>query len=87
MASKEARDSGYITAVRQNTRQLWEAINNLVELQRQWNALDYGTSLTPGVGENDGIVAADVGAVVFDTANAMVGVLNTGHATNVAKLL
>ncbi|MBK9496830.1 MAG: hypothetical protein IPO08_20455 [Xanthomonadales bacterium] len=87
MASKEARDSAYITAARQNTRQLWEAINNLVELQRQWNALDYGASLTPGVGENDGIVASDVGAVVFDTANAMVGVLNTGHATNVAKLL
>lgn len=87
MASKEARDSAYITAARQNTRQLWEAINNLVELQRQWSALDYGNTLTQGVGENDGIVAADVGAVVFDTANAMVGVLNTGHATNVAKLL
>lgn len=35
------------------------------------------------------VSAADgtVGAVVFDTANAMVAVLATGHATNMAKLL
>lgn len=42
--------------------------------------------LEPGAGVNDGLVAADVGAVVFDTANAMVAVLNAGHATNMAKL-
>jgi len=81
------RDSDFYTVVRQRNRELWDAINNLAELQRQWTALDYGTTLLDGEGENVGIVAADLGAVVFDTTNAMVAVLNAGHATNMAKLL
>ena len=81
------RQSDYITIVRQKNKALWDSINELVALQREWNALDYGSTLEPGEGENTGIVAAEVGAVVFDTANAFVTVLNTGFATNMAKLL
>ena len=54
---------------------------------KEWNALDYGTTLDAGEGENAGIVRADVGAVVFGTADALRTVLNSGHATNMAKLL
>ena len=46
---------------------------------------DFGS--VPGAGSNDGVSAAEVGAVVFDTANALVGVLGAGHATNMANLL
>ena len=46
-----------------------------------------GYTLPDGSGENDGITKAEVGAVVFDTANALVTLLNAGHATNMAKLL
>lgn len=61
---------------------IWDGINELVALQRQWNAFDYGNTLNV-----QGVVSADIGAVVFDTAAAMVAVLNAGHATNMAKLL
>ncbi len=81
------RAQDYITIARQNNRQLWDALNNLVALQREYNALDYGTTLPDGEGDNTGITPAEVGAVVFDTANALVAVLNAGHATNMAKLL
>lgn len=81
------REQAYIYTVRTNVRQLWDALNNLVELQRQYNALDYGNTLPPGEDINAGIVAAAVGACVFDTPNALVTVLNAGHATNLAKLL
>lgn len=81
------RAQDYITLVRQNNRQLWEAINTLVALQREWQALDYGSTLPDGEGENAGITPAEVGAVAFDTANAFVTVLNAGHATNMARLL
>ena len=81
------RPQDYITIVRQNNRQLWDALNNLVALQREYNALDYGTTLGDGEGDNIGITRQEVGAVVFDTANALVVVLNAGHATNMAKLL
>jgi hypothetical protein len=87
MSAQTQRDADYITQVRRLNRQLWEAIINLQECQTQWNALDYGNTLPDGSGGNAGITAAQVGAVVSDTANAFVAVLEAGHATNMAKLL
>lgn len=82
-----ARSQNYISLVRDANRKAWEGINELVEFQREWNALNYGATLPDGSGDNAGITAAQVGAVVFDSANAFVTVLNTGVATNMAKLL
>ena len=82
-----SRHSDYISEARAANRQVWEGINTLKSLQREYNALDYGNTLPDGSGENDGITKSEVGAVVFDTANAMVSLLDTGHATNMAKLL
>lgn len=82
-----SREQDYITEARAANRAIWDGINTLVALQREWNALDYGTTLDDGAGDNTGVVRAEVGAVVFDTANALVTLLNTGHATNMAKLL
>ena len=81
------RPQDYISVVRQNNKQLWDALNNLIALQREYNALDYGTTLPDGEGDNTGITKAEVGAVVFDTANALAAVLAAGHSTNMAKLL
>lgn len=82
-----SRQSDYITEVRTCTRQFWRSWEALMEAQREWNALDYGNTLVNGVGENSGITGAQVGAVVFDTANAIKTVMEAGNATNVAKLL
>jgi hypothetical protein len=82
-----SREQDFITEARAANRKIWDGINDLVSMQREWNALDYGNSLGNGTGENEGIVTAEVGAVTFDTANAFVAVLNGGHATNMAKLL
>jgi hypothetical protein len=82
-----SRQADYISEARAANRQVWEGINTLKSLQREYNALDYGNTLPDGSGENDGITKAEVGAVVFDTANALVTLLDAGHATNMAKLL
>lgn len=81
------RGQDYITMAREANRAVWDGINDLVALQREWNALDYASTLESGVGSNEGITALEVGAVVFDTATALAGVLAQGHATNMAKLL
>lgn len=81
------REEDFISQARAANRKVWEGINELVSLQREWNALDYGNTLDPGTGENNGITRTEVGAVVFDTADALVTTLNAGHATNMAKLL
>lgn len=82
-----ARGSDFITLARQHNKNIWDGINALVALQREWNALDYGNTLPDGDGANSEYTADEVGAVVFDTANAFVAVLGAGHATNMAKLL
>ena len=82
-----ARQQDFYTLARQHNKAIWDGINALVALQREWQALDYGNTLEPGAGANADYTAAEVGAVVFDTANAFVAVLGAGHATNMAKLL
>lgn len=77
------READYVQAAQAANRAIWDGINALVALQREWTALDYGTTLDTV----DGIAPASVGAVVFDTANALQAVLAAGHATNMARLL
>ena len=81
------RHQDYISTVRAANKAIWDGINTLVSAQREWNALDYGNTLPPGEGANDGVSRAEVGSVTFDTANALVAVLAAGHATNMANLL
>jgi hypothetical protein len=86
-AQKVSAEQDYITAVRAANRAVWEGINALKAAQRRWNALDYGNTLDDGEGDNAGILAADVGAVVFATTEALIAVLDAGSATNMCKLL
>jgi hypothetical protein len=83
-----AREQDYITTVRGHTTAIWNAMQALLALQNEWNALDYSNTLDAGAGANLGIAAADVGAVVFDTANELkLRIIDTAHKTNMAKLL
>lgn len=82
-----ARDQDYYGAVRDNARALWNALNELQALQAEWNAGDYGNTLADGSGPNQSLVAADLGAVIFDGANALRVVMGTGVATSFTKIL
>lgn len=77
----------YIMNARINARVLFDAIGELKKMQSQWNALDYGNTLPNGDGVNAGITSAQVGAVVFATADAFETLLGQGHATNLASIL
>lgn len=81
------RQQDYITIVRQEATALWNAVNRLEGLQKEWVALDYSTTLEDGLGENIKQGRVDIGAVVFDTTIAIRALLDGGHATNRAKLL
>lgn len=82
------RHQDYISIVRTANRQIWDALGLLLAAQREWNALDYGNTLVAGEGANEGITKAQVGAVVFDSANPLAAIaFNSGVATNMAKLL
>lgn len=83
-----ARHSDFTSLARARTKALWDAYHDLRELQTEWNALTYGDNLADGVGANLGYNKAEVGAVLFDTINEIkLRIFDTGHATNLAKLL
>lgn len=82
-----ARAQEFINEVRDFNRKVWEGINGLKGLQAEWNALEYGNNLPDGLGSNDGVTRAEVGAVVFDSADNLKAVLDAGTAGNMAKLL
>jgi hypothetical protein len=73
--------------VRLANKKLWDALNELVKLQDEWTGNDYGTSLPAGSGTHEGVTKSELGAVVFDTRNAIETLLDGGHRTNMAKLL
>ncbi len=71
-----AREQEVYTEVRRSAKDL---VNLLIELknnkQLEWNTKVYGDTLDDGTGVHTGFVKADLGAVVFDTTEALWTVL------------
>ena len=82
------RQADYVTDVRIATRKLWGALNDLKMLQREWAALDYMNTLSEAAfqGENAGLDVEDI-AAILTTADALWALLDTGHGTNLARVL
>lgn len=92
MTAEEKRQSDFVTHAREFARMVFDGWVGLAGLQKQWNAGAYGVGAaneipTATTGENEGITAAQVGSAVFDTADALTTLMNTGHATNLERIL
>lgn len=81
------RQNDYITEARVANKKIWEGINDLIALQREWVAMDYTDTLPDGTGNNEGYTRQEVSDVVNTTANALSALLDQGHGTNMANLL
>jgi hypothetical protein len=88
MSASDNQKQAFINTVRDAATKRWEYQQTCLALQAQWNALDYGNTLTNAdfTGDNEGLTAANIGSVVFDTANADQATFNAGNATNVARI-
>lgn len=90
MTADEAKASDFYSNARTFARMIHEGITGLRNLQPQFNYGGYGPAganpLPNGTGANEGITAAEVGAAVFDTADALKTVLDNGHGANLEKL-
>jgi hypothetical protein len=75
------------TEARNAARKMVEANNELKALSIEWNALDYGTTLPPGEGVNEGLLKGQIGNVVFGTQAAFQAMLDAGHATNLYTII
>jgi hypothetical protein len=78
-----SRKAEFVADVQRANRQIWDGIKQLKALQPECTYMDYGTTL----GTQNGVDPADVIAVLFTTTNALEGLLDAGHGTNMAKLL
>lgn len=90
-----------IQNVIQEQDELRTIVRDLREEQSEWNAQDYGNALGPeifAVGEHEALTKEQIGAALFDSANALetllgdfvtdlTTLLNTGHATNMSSIL
>lgn len=77
-----ARGQDFITEARQHNRAIWTAIHDAKSrMQSEWNASDFGSNLSNGEGENDGITKGETGAFVFDTINLFHAVISGGTIT------
>ena len=85
--AQENREQNYISNARQAADALWTAYLDLLAMQNEWNAQDYANNSFTGTGANLGITSAMIGAVVFDTANAIKTVMDAGNATNITTIL
>ncbi len=83
----DTRGANFISTARDATTEFWKAYQVMLSLQQEWNAQDYSNNLEDGVDGNSGVLAADVGAVIFATADAVKVLMDAGHSTNVTKLL
>jgi len=78
------REVEFVRETKADTRLLWDVLHRMKQRQSEWNALDYGNTLD----DAEGVTAAQVGAVVFATTDALTAIaFGSGHATNLARLL
>lgn len=82
-----SREQDFISEAKAANKAIWDNIHKLKGMQSEWNALDYGNTLDDGEGANVPLTKTEVGSVVFDTTDALLATLSSGHATNMAKLL
>jgi hypothetical protein len=81
------RSQDVYTEVRNASRQIIESLNALAAIRTEWTALDYGSTLPVGEGENAGLTSTEIGACAFSTAQAFENLLSSGHATNLYRVI
>lgn len=89
MTAAQRQKLDFVSEARDATTKILEGYEKLISMQGEWNALDYGNAIVPNdlVGsEHEGLTAANVGAAVFDSANAITTLLGAGHATNLNRI-
>lgn len=85
-----ARQDEYKARARALARQVYLGIIDLHAMQSEWNHAAYGDQgggvfgLQTAEGEP---TAAQFGAAIFDSADAIVALLGSGHGTNLSALL
>lgn len=80
--------NSFITKVRTQSTNLLQTLHHLRGLRNKYDALDLGNTLSQDDigGDNDGILIADVTAVLGNTLEALETLMTAGHSTNLHKI-
>jgi hypothetical protein len=83
-----ARQSDWISLVRQQSTTLIETVDALNALRSEYDALDYGNTMTDDdfAGANEDVTIAEIQAVIGTTLDALNALLQAGHGTNLMTI-
>lgn len=83
-----ANPSDFVSRYRTEVTTFLRALDTLMAARRQWDALDYGTTLPPEAfeGANSDLDLAELTAAV-SSVEAINGFVAAGHATNLYELI
>jgi len=81
------REDQYILDVQKATRDVWNGINTLMMLQREWVFRDFTNNLEAQITLTTHPTVANLSAVVNTTANALNDLMAAGHGSNITKVL
>lgn len=82
-----SREDYVVQEIQQHTREIWDAVNALLALQREWTYQDYTNTISGSITLTDSPDVSDIIAVLFTTTDAINGLLIAGHGTNITKIL
>lgn len=87
MATLDDKQRNFVSRTIEAVDQFMQAYEELQEVRSEYDALDYGNTLTAAAfaGENQHVDLADVAAVIVSQV-AIETVLATGHRTNLLKV-
>jgi hypothetical protein len=82
-----SRANNFVDEVQSASRQLWDSINKLTQLQREWTFRDYTNTLEADITLTEYPPVADLAAMVNTTVPELNSVMAAGHGTNLTKVL
>lgn len=84
-----SRQEQFVAEVRLATRKIIDGYNELEALKKEWDALDYATTIPEaGVeGDHAGINRAAIADVVGTSRGALASMMAAGNATNLHKVI
>lgn len=84
-----ARQSDFVTLVRQHDAALIGVLDALNALRREWDSAGYSGTMPPEAfeGSNSDVTEAEIAAVIGTTLDAINALLAEGHGSNLYAIL
>ncbi len=82
-----SRANVFVDEVQSETRKMWDSLNRLTQLQREWTFGDYTNTLEADITLTEYPPIGVLSDMLNTTVAALNGLMAAGHGTNLTKVL